>query len=277
MSKRRHLWGLLALLSALAASRTAQAYHSDRKRDVAGTAFLLHQREWQIGPFRADYGALDKLQVGTYVAPWVFVIPNVQLKMLVFQNERWAVSIRPGLYYADLSLPRKLYGIGPDNTDLKLWLIPLEAYVSVVLIPRLVLTVGGVYTAATGSGRYDPEDFDGTAAASNVQVGLSLEWRVNRIVALTLQGRYIAYQDAQGVGTVSLVVDDATSADVTAQGTPNAASASNGFSVALSALFSWRYFNLRAGAGYGNYNVPGLNLVIPKRHPFPVFDMFWRF
>ncbi|MFT3925359.1 MAG: hypothetical protein QM778_22665 [Myxococcales bacterium] len=271
------IWGLLVALLILGESSQASAYHSDRKRVVQSTAYLLNKGEKIVGPFRVDYGILDKLQVGTYVVPWAFVIPNIQFKMLVFQNEHWVVSLRPGLFYADLAIPHNLYGIGPDSTDLKLWLVPIEGYVSLNLPRRLTLTLGGVYTAVAGHGHYDPDDFDGTAAASNAQVGLGLEWRVNRITALYLAGRYIAYQNANGVGSVTVDVDDATTADVTAKGTANGADASNGYSVQVSALFSWRYFNLRLGVGYGNYNAPGLNLVVPKRLPFPVFDIFWRF
>jgi hypothetical protein len=104
----------------------ASAYHSDRKRNVAGTAYLLQAREWQVGIFRADYGALEKLQIGTYVVPWVFLFPNIQFKMMIFENERWTVSFRPGFFYEDFSLPRKLYGVGPEDTNIKLWIIPLE-------------------------------------------------------------------------------------------------------------------------------------------------------
>jgi hypothetical protein len=272
----RRLAVTLGLL-VLGVSADAHAYHSDRKRVVTGTAFTLHQNEWQLGPFRADYGAMEQLQIGTYVMPLIALIPNLQLKLLIFRNDRWAVSLRPGMYYADLSLPRRFYGLGPEDTTIKLWLFPIEGYVSAVIKKRFVLTFSGVYTAVTGSGSYDPEDFDGTAAASNAQVGLGLQWNINRITALIFQGRYVVFQDAAGAGTVTVHVDDATSADVKASGTANFADATNGWSLSASAFFSWATFNLRVGGGYGNYNVPGMNLVVPVRHPFPVFDAFWRF
>lgn len=274
--KARCLW-LALVLTVLGASRPAAAYHSARKQSVSGTAFLLNQGEWLVGLFRLDYGVMEQLQIGTYTMPWLVVFPNIQFKMLAFQNERWAVSIRPGLFYEDFELPRKLYGIGPQSTDIKLWIIPLEGYVSLVIRDRFMLTLAAVYTAIAGKGHYNPDDYKGTAAAANAQVGLGFQWRVNHVTALTLQARYVAFQSATGVGSVTIDVDDATSADVRARGSANAADASNGYSVAASALFSWQTFNLRVGGGYGNYNIPGMNLVIPKRYPFPVFDAFWRF
>lgn len=268
---------LAVALTVLGIGNSALAYHSVRKQPVSGTAFLLNQGEWQVGLFRVDYGAMEQLQIGTYTMPWLVVFPNIQFKMLAFQNERWAVSLRPGLFYEDFELPRKIYGIGPESTDIKLWIIPLEGYVSAVIKERFTLTLAAVYTAIAGKGSYNPDDYRGTAAAANAQIGLGFQWRVNHVTALTFQARYVAFQSATGVGNVTMDVDDATSADVRARGSANAADASNGYSFAASALFSWQTFNLRVGAGYGNYNIPGMNLVIPKRYPFPVFDLFWRF
>jgi hypothetical protein len=272
----RRLTVPLLLLSTLLASRAA-AYHSERQRGISGTAFALHRDEWEVGLFSVDYGLFEQLQLGTYTVPWLAVIPNLQLKLTLFRNDRWAVALRPGMYYADLSLPRKLYGVGPEDTTIKLWLFPIEGYVSVVLAPRFTLTASGVYTAVTGSGHYDPQDFEGTAAASNAQVGLGLEWRVNQVTALTFQARLVAFQQAGGVGSINVDLDSATTADVKAKGSPTFVDANKGYSVAVSALFSWSSFNLRVGMGYGNYNVPGMNLVVPKRLPFPIFDLFWRF
>src|SRR5690606_26112399 len=105
----------------------------------------------------------------------------------------------------------------------------------------------------------------GTAAASNLQAALSFEWRVNRVTALIFQSRYFALQQLGGAGTVSLDIDDATDAHVTASGAPVFADVNQGFSISASALFSFAHFNLRAGVGYGNYNLPGFNLVVPER------------
>jgi hypothetical protein len=264
-------------LVVLGPSNEASAYHSARKRNVSAMAFVLQKGEWQVGPFRVDYGALEQLTIGTYVAPWVFLFPNIQFKILAFQSERWSVSLRPGLFYEDLELPPKLYGVGPADTTIKLWVIPLEGYASFIINPRFTLTAAAVYTAVAGKGSYNPSDYEGTAAAANAQVGLGLEWRVNNVTAFNFQARYVAFQSANGVGTVTVEVDDVTSADVEAQGTARGADASNGFSVTAYAHFSWQTFNLKVGAGYGNYNVPGMNLVVPERHPYPVFDLYWRF
>lgn len=265
----------LCLLSLIPVNRAA-AFHTDRVRTISGNAFVLRKNEWEVGPFRANFGALEQLQIGTYFLPLLFLAPNLEAKLLLFQNERFSVSVRPSAFYADLSLAHKLYGIGASGTDIKLWIIPVEGYVSAIIRSRFTLTASFVYTAVRGSGSYNPEDFKGTAAAANMQAGLSFEWRVNRVTALILQTRLLVVQEIGGVGTVNLDLDDATNASITARGAPIFADVEQGFSVALSALFSFTSFNLRVGMGYGNYNVPGLNLIIPERHPFPVFDLFWR-
>jgi hypothetical protein len=268
---------LLALALLLGQASSARAYHTDRIRTTAGTAFTLRKNEWELGPFHANYGITDWLGVSTYVLPWVVLFPNVQVKLRLFSNERWALSLRPGLYYADFTLPHKLYGVGPDDADLKLWVVPIEAYVSRIIRHRFTLTGSAVYNYVTGTGSYDPQDVRGTAAASNAQIALGFEWRVNRIVALIVQSRLILYQEVGGAGTVNVDLDEHTTGQVSTNAKPAAFNSERGFSVSAAALFSWQHFHLRVGVGYGNYNVPGLNLVVPDRLPFPVFDLFWRF
>jgi hypothetical protein len=268
----------LALVLALSSITTeAVAYHTERNRTVAGSAFTLHRNEWQVGLFRADYGALERLQVGTYLLPWIALVPNVQLKLVLLRGRRWAVSLRPGFFYMNLAPIRTLYGLGSEDLDLELYVIPVEAHASVVLHERIVLNGALTYTGVTGSGSYDPADFAGTTAASNLQLGLSLEWRISRIAALTLQGRIVALQDLDGVGNVRVRLDDATTVHVRAKARPKALNLARGSSADLSVLLSWSSFHLRLGIGYGSYNVPGVNLVLPKPRPYPVVDLYWRF
>jgi hypothetical protein len=49
------------------------------------------------------------------------------------------------------------------------------------------------------------------------------------------------------------------------------------FSIVPSLHISWGVFNLRLGLGYGNYNVPLVNFVLPTRTPIPDFDLFFVF
>ena len=44
-----------------------------------------------------------------------------------------------------------------------------------------------------------------------------------------------------------------------------------------SVVFSWKVFNLRLGVGYGNYSIPGINLVLPKKTLIPDLDFYFRF
>lgn len=267
---------LLASLLSLG-TNVARAYHTDEKRLTPGTAFTLHKQEWQLGPFHADYGALDHLQLSTYVLPWVTGFANLQTKLLLFRNERWAVSLRPGVMYVNSNFPKTLYGVTRGDTDVRLWIVPIEGYASLLIKRRFTLTLAGVYNYVTGSGTYDPSNFDGAAAASNAQLGLGFQWRINRIVELILQTRWVAFQEASGAGAIHVNVDEQTEAEVQGQGDTNVLNDKRGFSASLAASFAWKTTNLRVGVGYGNYNVPGINIVVPERHPFPVFDLYWRF
>ncbi len=276
MTSRKLLLCGLGLVACLLTS-PAQAFHTDRVRTIFGNAFVLDKGEWEIGPFRANVGALEQLQFGTYFLPLLILAPSLEAKLLLFQNERFAVSVRPSVFYADLSFLHRFYGIGSSDTNIKMWVVPVEGYVSAIIRSRFTLTASLVFTGVRGSGRYDPEDFKGTAAASNLQAGLGFEWRINRVTALLFQSRFFALQQVGGAGTVTVDVDDATDAYITASGAPVFADVDQGYSFSASALLSFAHFNLRAGMGYGNYNLPGINLVVPERIFFPEFDLFWRF
>ena len=74
--------------------------------------------------------------------------------------------------------------------------------------------------------------------------------------------------------------DDATRPDVTPPTPPpaelDALDVKNAYSIVPGMAFSWKTFNLRAGLGYGNFNVGGVNFVFPRKTLVPELDLYWR-
>jgi hypothetical protein len=49
------------------------------------------------------------------------------------------------------------------------------------------------------------------------------------------------------------------------------------FSIVPSLLLTLGVFNLRLGVGYGNYNIPLVNFVVPERTLIPEADLYFLF
>ena len=49
------------------------------------------------------------------------------------------------------------------------------------------------------------------------------------------------------------------------------------FNLVPGVAYSGNTFNIEAGLGYGSFNLPGVNFMIPTRSVVPYFDMYWRF
>ena len=72
-------------------------------------------------------------------------------------------------------------------------------------------------------------------------------------------------------------LDEFTTAELQAEGETSVLDLVDGSSLVFGALLSWQRFNLRLGASFGNYNIPGVNFVIAGRLIVPEIDMYWRF
>jgi hypothetical protein len=136
-----------------------------------------------------------------------------------------------------------------------------------------------IWTGVFVKGELDQDSFDGTfqGGASNLQSLYTLELRVSRVTALLLQPRFLSYQKASVQGDVVLHPDEFTTVEVHALRDTDALDYRGAYSVTLSAVFSWQLWNLRLGLGYGNYNVPGINFMLPQRTLFPDFDLYLVF
>jgi hypothetical protein len=107
---------------------------------------------------------------------------------------------------------------------------------------------------------------------------LAYEFRASRSLALVLTGRYQVFQVIDGNTTFTTRPDDYTSVEVVAAARDDSTvNFRNAFSIVPALAWSWNTFNLRAGIGYGNFNVPGVNFMIERRTPIPQFDLFWTF
>ena len=98
------------------------------------------------------------------------------------------------------------------------------------------------------------------------------ELRLSRIAALNLTLRVAPYVSPLVVRS-DVDVDAVTNSHIQLQVQPGFATP---WAAELTALLSFKTFNVHFGVGYGNYFLRGLWLVTPEKHVFPILDFFWR-
>lgn len=277
MSQRNTKHPLIALPLAiilLAWSATAYARHDADTHITTATAHTLKQWEWSVGTWDVAWGPFSWLTLSTYIWPWFAKIPSLAAKWRIWHNDQWAVSWRLGFFYVDLQKLRS------DAAPTTFKVIPSELTVSYRLLPSLELSLSGIYTPVAMEGNYDTNDLEGAAGYSNIQAGLSLEWRLSESWALWLRTRHLLKLDLSAQAAATTQLDPYTTMtvhgggsvkDLADMGFPQT------FNIVPGVAYSGDTFNLEAGLGYGAFNIPGVNFMLPSRSLVPYLDVYWRF
>lgn len=250
---------------------TALADHTREERIVDQTAYTLPAGRFQIGLLRQLWGPLDWLMVGTYAVPWFFRIVNAHAKLRILGEDPLALAVQVGFVRAE---PRFLE---EKSGNAIVTAVPIEVFLSWRIDDRFTFSPGAAYAAIDVDGRYDPAELEGVLAVSNGQLTGAFEVRLTTTTAFVLHGRYLVFQDLSGRASSTFEPDRFTTVQVDAVGSSDALDFTFAGSVFASVVFSWEVVNLRLGLGYGNFNVPGINLVVPDARPLPDLDLYVRF
>lgn len=222
------------------------------------TAWLIGGRRLKLGLFSFDYGIVDRLSFGSNPVMWALkgfssvLVPNVHFKGLLVHSPYVDISGQIAGYYVNLT---------HDVAHGHVIVVPATLFASVPIGSRLWLHLEGAYSWARGigSGDVSKTDLAGTAVMRTAQVGAMIEVRLSRVVALFTRGRWQPYASPitfEGGGTLDPYTRVDASFEVRPT-TPHPAMAVAG--VAL----TWKHVGLIAGAGYGHYFVPGIDVALP--------------
>jgi hypothetical protein len=263
---------LVATVALHAAS--ARAYHDSENRSLEETAYVLRHREWQVGPLRLAVG-LSRCQLGTRTAPWIVgaaltkLMPNLGLDCSVWDRGRATVTLQSELYFVN---SRKL---SDSDSLVRLWVIPVGIAGSWRFDDEHTLSARFRYVHVTTDADATEDDVElhGGGLAPNAQLSASWTWRLTHVTALVSSFRYLAYQ-GDPVFTSTVDVDEDTTATVDAQF--DASELQHSVAASVSALMSWKSFNLRAGVAYGALFLAGPGIVLPLKYPYPEVNVYWR-
>jgi hypothetical protein len=236
------------------------------------TARMIGGGRLKLGILAFDYGITDFLSFGTDPPAWALravahvLVPNLHVKANFLSTPGVIVSGKVGGYYANIST---------GSVDGNLLVVPATLFVSVKVLPPLWVHLEGAYNWARGFGTGDVSkpDIDGAVVMRTVQVGAMVEYRLSRVVALLARGRYQPYASPivlEGGG----MLDPYTHAEGTLEIRPTAPHPWQGTgAVAL----TWKYVGVIAGAGYGNYFLPGMNVSDPHVRVIPEASVWATF
>ncbi len=272
---RRLVCYLVAVSIALAGGLfpgKAVAFHSDQQHLIDQTGYSLNKGEWILGAFRFGYAFFDFLQLETYTLPWLLKAPNFTLKSTVWSNDLWAVALRVHFTHVDFEK------VNWVDVPARLNIIPLEAAASYRITPDFKVSLALQYNQILTEGEYDEAELKGAVANTNSQAVMTLELRLHRRWALTLRGRMLLAMDTSGNARTIRQVDPYTTVTIYAKSDLNLQNLAfpKVWSVVPGVAYSGSVFAFEFGLGYGNYNVPGVNFVVPDKSIVPEFDLYWR-
>lgn len=279
----------VAVAGGSAVPSSARAYHTAKERLLDTTAYSLDAREFRLGLMKLGYGILDRLQLSTHTVPWLvglvledfttFGSPNIELKSTLFDRRRFALSASAAFIWGRVVSCTDLPCIDDgDFAGVDYLVFPINVTSSVRINPWISVHTGAQYTATDAVGDAEPVDTEvsGTAAVDMLQIYGMLEWRLSRVVALTLTVRWLPYV-SNPVVRGELVVDENTGAIVNLQVD---ILDEHSYAIIPGAVFSWKRANLRLGVGYGTFFVEAFGLAVPPSvlgYVSPELDVFVRF
>ena len=263
---------------------SARAYHTYKTRLLDTSAYSLHRRELRLGLMQLGYGIIDQLQVTTYTMPWFLGViledfaPNLELKSTFYDRRRLALSASVGVVEGQTT---QVSGDGESLTTKKVryLIVPLNLASSVRINSRVSTHLGAQFTGTRVLGSKQPTDNEirGATAVNLLQLWGMFEWRLSRVTAFTLTVRWVPWA-SDTVVRGDLVVDPNTGAVLGLE--VEVFDLTNAFAIIPGFVFSWKRANLRVGAGYGDFFLEGLGLLIPGstlRNISPELDVFVRF
>jgi len=260
------------IVCVLLTSATAHATHDDAPA-TDYTAYTLRDGEYRAGPGRFEWGVTETVDLGTLTWLWYVRAPNAHVKWRFWDGEGWAVAASLGV--ASFNLGRLV-----PNADIETRIIPFELLGS-WRSGQLTYSLGFGHTLTRSEAGAENEESGSAAAALDLSVGYlhpTLEWRRSATFAWVLESRIGLFQQGTGDASSEVEVNERTKVEIFGAADADISGSTRLVNVSLGALWSWDQFNLRAGLGYGNYSVPGVNIFIPEvRFPYPELAAFWRF
>jgi hypothetical protein len=245
-------------------------------RVIDQTGYTLEGGRVRLGVFKFQLGVFDFLTVGTYTLPWAVLAATIHAKLRLVQAGPFALSVQAGFAYFDSA---RLQWLNDQIGNAIVTVLPLEAQLSYRALDALSLSFGAAYTEVAVDGQLSINAFNGAGrgAADNFQLTGNAELRMSSLFALVVELRWLMLQRVTANANATLRPDAFTVVVVHGGAAASDFAVRDAFSIVPSVLITLGVFNLRLGIGYGNFNVPLVNFVVPERTLIPEADLYFLF
>jgi hypothetical protein len=267
----------------LAVSPGVHAEQRPGQERIDYTAYTLRHNEFSVGLGSAAYGVLDQVTVGTYVLPWLaFPLLDAPIATGYVKVRDWfagpvAVSLRGTFAYLDATqLSSKLWKNA--STRAGLFVVPLELSASwrmgSVVSQSVQLSWVHVGLGGTMPGNTDVDvGLGGASTVTSGSISALTEWRVSRVVALTLRGTLLL-----GLSDIVVQADYAhRDTRVNARLGADANYPPVVGNVIPGIALSWSHVNLHLGLGLGSNWLPIVGIPTRQVTLVPDADFYVRF
>lgn len=277
VGQRRRLHVLIVsfwLIGVLASPVGAEPRHDANFRVTEDTADTLPKQSVRVGLFKWQYGVFDSLMVGTYTVPWVVALANFQLKYRYFDDPHWSAAIEMGVGRLDVT---RLRPFETHPGDAIIVVSSVEPSLSYRPHDRVVLSATIPMSKISVDGTVNTKAFEGVleGAVDNLQLTATMGWKVSSELSLWIHGRYLALQHIYGDTEATYHPDPYTRIVIHADARTTWLSLGDTWSVLPQAALSFGSFHVRAGIGYGNWNISPVNFVLPQKGLIPQLDAFF--
>ena len=259
----------LAVTLALLCSAAASAADSPSQELRAG--WTAGAGSGRVGVNELVVGAADWLDLSTDLLPYVVRAPNGEIRLGLLSTDRSAIRADFGIYHVPLDRVGQL--IGRDDWSGTVLSAPMSMNAAYDVGPG-VLSAALDYTHVSGEGRAGSTAESAVAAVSNLQVAGRMEFRIASHAHWWAHGWVVAAADDVLQVRTEVELEDGARAEIVAtqrsEGATGAWAATSGF------RFSGGATNVVLGAGYGNFAVPGLNLILEHAGLIPEIELYWR-
>lgn len=240
------------------------------------TAYTRERGHFRLGLWKLQYGVLDSLTVGTYWPAYAGLAPNLHVKWRPYHGEALTVAAQANFLTFDT---KRFESLDSEPVGARLTIATFEPLVTYRFHRDFSLTGGLAFTVVRVDGQLEDGSFQGAGdgAVSNTQALATLEWRASRVTTVLLHGRYLIAQRARATVEATIQADPFTTIEAHGSASTNRLDFPRAWSVVPSVAFGWKHLFLRFGVGYGNWSLPFVNLVSPRKTPIPDLDVSWYF
>lgn len=258
------------------------SYHTKDAPPTYLTGHVLPKGAVRLGIEEQGFGVSRHISINTMLLGylvWPFtgdIVPNVAIRVGTIHLDPFYLALESGFAFVYLGKETEetISHAIDYQVSTNAYAVPLLGAISYHPTDNVLCSIDIAYFFSDAGVRASASKSKGMMTSDSLQLGMTLQFALTRIVALTLKGRMVVWAPDMSF-EVKAQLDETTELEL--YGAIAISSLNNAFQVVPGVAFSWKRFNLRLGVGYGHVFIPPLGLVSGYRGVVPDIELYFRF